>query len=372
MSSEVLTILTKDGKTAKKAKVPDLDDERLRAMYAKMVLTRVLDERGMNLQRQGRIGFYLPSRGEEGLQIGCAFALEKDDWVFASYRIPGLALARGAKVETLFHQIYGTKEDVCLGRQMPVHYSLRPANFVSISSPIGTRIPQAAGAAMAMKYRGDKNVSVGFFGDGGTSSDGFHLGMNFGAVYEAPVVFFCQNNQWAISVPFEKQTKSETVAIKAKAYGMPGVRVDGNDVLAVYQVMKEAVDRARDGGGPTLIEALTFRMGPHSSSDDPTRYRPGEEVSEWEKKDPLHRFREFLSRKGLWDEAFEEECVGKAREEVSAAVKAAEAAEPPPVASMFEGVYAELHPELGLQKEGLLRLEEEGRLTGKDEGFFPL
>lgn len=373
MSDEVLSVLTLDGKARRKADLPeDLSDDALRDMYREMVLTRAFDERGMNLQRSGRVGFYLPSTGEEGLQIGCAQALKPADWVFASYRIPGLALARGASPSTLFHQIFGTGKDVCLGRQMPVHYSLRPQNFVSISSPIGTRIPQAVGAAMAMKHRQEPHVAVAFFGDGGTSSDGFHLGMNFGAVYQAPVVFFCQNNQWAISVPLEKQTRSETIAIKAKAYGMPGVRVDGNDVLAVYRVMKEAVERARSGGGPTLIEALTFRRGPHSSSDDPTRYRPTELVKEWEKKDPILRFQKFLKGRGLWDEQFEKETVETAQTTVRDGAKEAEECGPPPIESIFEGVYESLHPELELQREGLRRLAETGQLTGRDEGFFPL
>ncbi len=371
MASDVLAILTADGKVPA-SKVPDLPPERLREMYRYMVLTRAFDDRGMNLQRQGRTGFYVPSRGEEGIQVGCAFALEKDDWVFPSYRIPGLALARGARLEAMFHQIYGNSQDVCLGRQMPVHYSLREVNFVSISSPIGTHLPQAVGTAMAMKYRGDKHVCITFFGDGGTSSDGFHLGLNFGAVFEAPVVFFCQNNQWAISVPIEKQTRSESIAIKAKAYGMPGVRVDGNDVLAVYHATKEAVDRARAGHGPTLIEALTFRMGPHSSSDDPTRYRPASKVEEWATKDPLRRFQLFLAQQHLWDEEFERECLESARHAISEAVAIAEKAPPPAPASIFEGVYAEMPADLRVQRDALVRLAESGGLTGRADGYFPL
>ncbi|MCU0725410.1 MAG: pyruvate dehydrogenase (acetyl-transferring) E1 component subunit alpha [Planctomycetes bacterium] len=371
MASEVLSILTADGRVSPSA-VPDLDDGRLREMYRLMVLTRAFDDRGMNLQRQGRIGFYVPSRGEEGLQIGCAFALGKDDWIFPSYRIPGLAIARGASLETMLHQVYGTGRDACSGRQMPCHYSLRPQNFVSISSPIGTRIPQAVGAALAMRYRGERSIAIAFFGDGGTSSDGFHLGLNFGAVYDAPVVFFCQNNQWAISVPIEKQTRSETIAIKATAYGIPGVRVDGNDVLAVYAATKAAADRAREGLGPTLIEALTFRMGPHSSSDDPTRYRPKEKVAEWEKDDPLRRFQVFLARRKLWDEEFEKTCVEEAKEAISAAVTAVEKAPPPAPETMFEGVFETPPAELALQRDALIRLSASGQLTGRDDGYFPL
>jgi pyruvate dehydrogenase E1 component alpha subunit len=372
MATDVLSLLTIDGKAKKNADLPDVSDEMLRDMYRLMVLTRTVDDRGMNLQRQGRIGFYLPSRGEEGLQVACALAMRDDDWLYPSYRIPGTALARGADPAALFHQIFGNEKDICKGRQMPVHYSLRDQNFVSISSPIGTHITQSVGTAMAIKYLGEDKIVATFFGDGGTSSEGFHMGMNFGAVYEAPVIFFCQNNQWAISVPFEKQTKSGTVAIKAKAYGMPGVRVDGNDILAVYKVMKEAADRARAGDGPTLIEAVTFRMGPHSSSDDPSRYRPDEVVADWQKKDPIVRFQRFLSTRDLWSEDFEKECVEGAKERISAAIKAAEAAGPPPLESMFEDVYATMPPELAIQRDGLLRAQEAGQLTGKDEGYFPL
>ena len=370
-TTEILSILTPNG-NAEEAPAPDLEPERLREMYRFMVLTRALDDRGMNLQRQGRTGFYLPSRGEEGLQVGCAFGLEKDDWVFPSYRVPGLALARGASLTTMMNQIYGNAEDICKGRQMPVHYSIRDANFVSISSPIGTHLPQAVGVALAMKYRGEKNVVMAFFGDGGTSSDGFHMGMNFGPVFEVPVIFFCQNNQWAISVPIEKQTKSETIAIKARAYGMPGIRVDGNDVLAVHRVVREAAERAREGGGPTLIEAVTFRMGPHSSSDDPARYRPQDDVDKWARKDPIERFRVYLAAHGLWDEEFEERCATGSKEEIAAAVKSAEAVGLPPVETMFEGVFEEMPEELALQRDGLLRLAQSGQLTGKDEGYFPL
>jgi pyruvate dehydrogenase E1 component alpha subunit len=371
MPTDVFCILKPDGKVAKDD-LPDLTDDELREMYRLMVLTRAFDDRGMNLQRQGRIGFYLPSRGEEGLQVGCASALTPEDWSFPSYRMPGFALTRGADPALMLDQIFGNSKDICQGRQMPVHYSLRDQNFVSISSPIGTHIPQAVGAAMAMKYRKEKNVAITFFGDGGTSSDGFHVGLNFGAVYEAPVIFFCNNNQWAISVPFHKQTKSESVAIKAKAYGMPGIRVDGNDVLAVYHAVKEAVDRAREGGGPTLIEALTFRMGPHSSSDDPTRYRPEDLVKDWGKKDPIARFRAFLGSRDLWDPEFEKQVTEETTDSLAKAAKEAEKHGPPAVETMFEGVYAEMPKELAMQRDSLVGLAKSGQLTGKDEGYFPL
>ncbi len=368
MSSEVFGALSREG-GADASEVPPLSGEEFREMIRQMVRTRALDERGMNLQRQGRIGFYLPSRGEEGHQIGAALALRPDDWTFPSYRIPGVAPARGADPETLFHQIFGTARDICLGRQMPVHYSLREQNFVSISSPIGTHIPQAVGAAMAMRYRGKDTLAVTWFGDGGTSSAGFHLGLNFAGVCQAPLVFICQNNQRVISLPVRRRTAAESLAARAVAYGMPGVLVDGNDVLAVVREVRAAADRARAGEGPTLVECLTYRRLGHSSSDDPTRYRDAKEGPAWERRDPLDRFERYLLGRSLLEaggrRALEAGIAGK----VSAAVRAAEAAAPLPVTTLIEDVYA--HPSPALREQGdAVR----GRTAGDREAdaAFPL
>src|SRR5262245_61487869 len=282
--------------TASKAqKLPaGLTPDDLRAMYRAMLSTRLFDQRMMNLQRQGRIGFAVPSIGQEASQVGTGYAAAKDDWIYPSYRTHSIALLRGVPLRTLIDQMYGNQADLARGRQMPNHFSLRSWNLVSISSPIGTQITQAAGTARAMQIRGRKSATWVYFGDGGTSEGEFHSGMNFAGVWKSPCLFVCENNQWAISVPVSKQTASESFAIKAVAYGMPGVRVDGNDVLAVYQAAKEARDRAARGDGPTMIETVTFRMGPHSSSDDPKRYQAPELLESWKKKDPIARFQAFL------------------------------------------------------------------------------
>jgi pyruvate dehydrogenase E1 component alpha subunit len=260
--AEVAGVMDADGKVSR-TRDPGLSKERLLEIYRAMIMTRVVEDRALKLQRQGRIGFYVPCEGQEASHLGTAAAMEDSDWIFPAYRQPGILFLRGAPLQEVVDEWYGNDGDICKGGQMPCHYSFRSIHFVSISSPIGTQMTHAAGAGMAAKYRGDDTVFMSYIGDGGTSENEFHCAMNFAAVYKAPVVYVCENNQWAISTPLEMQTASETMAIKAQAYGMPGVRVDGNDVLAVYQVTKEAVDRARRGEGPTFIETVTYRMGPH-------------------------------------------------------------------------------------------------------------
>ena len=332
---------------------PDLPEDLLRRLYACMVLNRELDSRLFTLQRQGRIGFYLTSTGEEAAVIGSAAALEDEDWLVPAYRESGLALWRGVDLVQYISQMYGTARDLVKGRQMPNHYSFRQLRMVSISSPVGTQIPQATGMAWAARILGDPVVVCVYFGDGATSEGDFHVGLNFAGVFHAPVIFFCRNNQWAISLPTERQTASGTIAVKARAYGIRGVRVDGNDILAVYRVTKEAAERARAGEGATLIEAVTYRLGAHSSSDDPRRYRPEEEVETWRRRDPLLRFREYLIRRGLWDEDRDQALQEETREKIQAAVREAEAQGPPPLDTLFEDVYHELPWHLEEQRNAL-------------------
>jgi 2-oxoisovalerate dehydrogenase E1 component alpha subunit len=244
-----------------------------------------------------------------------------------------------------------------------VHYSFKDQNLVSISSPIGTQLIQAAGVGMAMKRRGDKTVCMSFIGDGGTSSNDFHAGLNFAGVDKAPVIFVCENNGWAISCPTTKQTASETFAQKAVAYGMPGVRVDGNDILAVYKATEDARQRAVAGEGPTLLELVTYRMGGHSSSDDPNRYVPAEVREEWEKKDPITRFKLYLEAKGIWDEAKDEALHETCRQTIKQAVKDNERVPKPELESIFTDVYAEM-PEN-------LRRDLEREQDARGEGKFP-
>jgi pyruvate dehydrogenase E1 component alpha subunit/2-oxoisovalerate dehydrogenase E1 component alpha subunit len=343
-------------------------DQHLR-MLRGMLRVRVVDGRLLNMQRQGRIGFYGTATGEEAAVIGSAAALRDTDWIFSALRQGGALMYRGFPIAMHVAQCIGNSMDSLKGRQMPCHASAREFHVVSWSSVIGTQISQAAGAAMAARIRGDDTVIAGYLGDGATSSAEFHFGLNFAAVYDAPVVFICQNNQWAISVPLEKQTKVTEIAAKAEAYGMPGVRVDGNDVLAVYDATARAVERARSGKGPSLIECLTYRILGHSSSDDPTRYREDAEVEAWKEKDPIERYAAWLAEEGIVSDEERQEMEKELGEEVSAAIRSAEAAPPLAIESLFEDVYGETPRALSEQVKAV-----EGRAVGEGDpdAAFPL
>jgi len=342
-----------DGRVVSGATVPDISDQDLRRLYETLLLVRIVDERMMRLQRQGRLGFYMKSLGEEATHLA-VYPLRESDWVLPSYREPGTWFWRGYSIEDYVNQLYGNAADKVKGRQMPVHHSARWLNTVSISSPVGTQIPQAAGVAHAAKISGRDDVVMTYFGEGTTSTGEFHVGLNFAGVYQSPVVFLCRNNGWAISVPRAQQTAAPSFAAKAIGYGMPGVQVDGNDLLAVIQVATEAVERARSGRGPTLIEALTYRLQAHSSSDDPSAYRNPEEAKAWERHDPVVRFRKFLERRGLWNEEIEKEISAKHNDEISRVVAASDGLGLPPVETLFDDVYEEMPPGLGEQRAYLL------------------
>src|SRR5437763_1602465 len=280
---------------------PPMPRETLLRLYREMVRLRTLDERMMTLQRQGRVGFYGACTGQEAATLASASALDRGDWIFPALREGGAMLLRGFPLVPYLCQIFGNSGDQTKGRQMPSHMASRSVNQVSWSSCIGTQLPQAVGAAMAARIKGDRTVIAAYLGDGASSEGDFHVAMNFAGVFKAPVVFICQNNHWAISVPTAKQTASESIAVKAVAYGFPGVKVDGNDAVAVYRAVKEAVDRARSGGGPTLVECETYRIGAHSSSDDPTRYRDEEEGEQWQQGDPLGLLRPRPQGRGRWE-----------------------------------------------------------------------
>jgi len=339
-ASDVLGVLGPDGKADPKAD-PKLPKDLLREIYKAMVRTRVIDERLVTLQRQGRIGFHIGSLGEEGCILASAAAMRPQDWIFPCYREFGALLWRGMPLETYVDNMYGNAGDPVKGRQMPDHYSGKPYKFGSVSSPIGTQITQAVGFAWAAKLRREDVVTSVYFGDGATSSAEFHTGMNFAGVYKTPTVLLCRNNQWAISVPSEKQTASATYADKGIAYGVRGVRCDGNDVLAVYKVVREAVERAARGEGPTLVEMVTYRLSGHSTSDDPRAYRKEDEVTEWRKSDPMSRLRKHLDVIGAWTDA-EDKAVREAVEaELKKCIELAEAKPKPGIDTMFEGVFAD-------------------------------
>ncbi len=348
-------VLRDDG-SVDPANDPGLSNELLLRGYREMRRLRAIDARMIVLQRQGRVGFYGACTGQEAVPIATGLALAEADWVFPALREQSVMLVRGFPLKQFIAQVFGNSGDVLKGRQMPSHHSGRSVNQVSWSSCIGPQIPQAVGAAWAMKLRKDPAVSVGFMGDGATSQPDFHNAMNFAARFKVPCLLICQNNHWSISVPTEKQTASRTLAIKGRAYGIPSVRVDGNDLLAVYKVILAAAARARSGGGATFIEALTYRIGAHSTSDDPTRYRSNEEVEAWAKKDPLDRLRKHLVHLGLVTDAGDASLDAELTADIQAAVNEVEQMPPPPRASLFEDVYAELPWNLREQAEALSKL----------------
>ncbi|SDN17853.1 pyruvate dehydrogenase E1 component alpha subunit [Halogranum gelatinilyticum] len=332
--------------------LPDVDDETLLGIYEHMRLARRFDERAVSLQRQGRIATYAPLAGQEAAQVASAYALGTQDWLFPTYRDHAAKVVRGVPIESLLLTMMGHGD----GYAIPEGVNVMPEYI-----PIATQLPQAAGAAMASRYLGEDSVYCCYFGDGATSEGDFHEGMNFAGVFDAPVVFFCNNNQWAISVPRERQTASETIAQKADAYGFDGVQVDGTDPLAVYVATREAVRKARDPGPgearPTLIEAVQYRFGAHTTADDPDVYREGV-PEEWRDRDPIPRYERFLRDRGLLDDATEEAITERIEEQLADAIAAAESTTAESPGAMFEHVYAEPTPELERQRAELEALVE--------------
>lgn len=308
-----------------------------------MVYTRILDQRSIALNRQGRLGFYAPTAGQEASQLGTHFALEKEDFILPGYRDVPQLIWHGLPL----YQAFLFSRGHFHGNQFP-----EGVNALSPQIIIGAQYTQAAGVALGMKRRGKKSVAITYTGDGGTSEGDFYEGMNFAAVYDAPAIFVVQNNHFAISVPREKQTKAKTLAQKAVAVGIPGIQVDGMDVLAVYAATKQARERAINGEGPTLIETLTYRYGPHTmAGDDPTRYRTEEMDTEWERQDPLVRFRKYLEAKGLWSEEEENKVIDQAKEEIKAAIKDADNYPKMKVSDLINNMYEVLPSNLEEQLE---------------------
>lgn len=349
----LVRVLQDDGTLAAE-RDPKLSIDEVRQVYRHMVQTRLLDERLTALQRQGRIGFHVGSLGEEGAIIGSSFAMRQQDWIFPCYREFGAALMRGLDFQRFIDNMFGNANDTVRGRQMPDHYTSRQTHWLSISSPVGTQITQGVGLAWAAKLSKDDAASLIYFGDGATSSNDFHAGMNFAGVFHIPALFFCRNNGWAISVPTERQTASESFASKGVAYGVPGVRVDGNDIFAVISVVRGALRRALAGEGPTLIEALTYRMGGHSTSDDPNAYRGSDDLARWAERDPIARVRRYLEARGEWDEQREQDLKRDVDSRFREAVEVAERTQKPALETMFDDVYAEPPWHLQEQRAELL------------------
>jgi pyruvate dehydrogenase E1 component alpha subunit len=342
---DYLSILNVKGKVDTKL-MPDLSAKQLQHFHRIMLLSRRFDERLLSLQRQGRIGTFAPIKGQEASQIGAVAALRPEDWVVPAFRETAAAIYRGTPLSGLFIFQAGYNE----GSRIP-----EGQNDLPIAVPVGTQIPHAAGIAYGMKYRQAKQVVLTFFGDGATSEGDFHEGLNFAGVFQTPTIFLCQNNQWAISLPRAKQTKSKTLAQKALAYGLPGVQVDGNDIFAVYVAVQEAVERARAGDGPTLIECVTYRLSFHTTADDPSKYRSEAEVKAWQKRDPLPRLQQYLIDQDLLSKQHLAALEDDIRAEIDQAWQEAQAqmeqmGDP---LDIFDHVYAERPPYLEEQRQSL-------------------
>ena len=354
--SDRVQVLDEDGNLV--GEPPEIDEETMVDIYRDMKLSRHFDQRAVSLQRQGRMGTYPPLSGQEGAQVGSAYALAGDDWMVPSYREHGAAVVRGLPLKKTLLYWMGYEE----GNNVP-----EDANILPVAVPIASQIPHAAGLAWSWKLQGkDDTAGICYFGDGATSEGDFHEGLNFAGVYDVPMVFFCNNNQWAISVPREKQTRSETLAQKAHAYGFEGVQVDGMDPLAVYKVTQEALAKARnpdeDQLRPTMIEAVQYRFGAHTTADDPTVYRDEDEVEEWKAKDPIPRLETYLREQGILDDERVAEIESEVEDRVADAIEAAEAEPRPDPEEMFEHAYAELPPQLRQQRDEFLEtVEKHGR-----------
>ena len=308
--------------------------------YRWMVLARALDARMLGLQRQGRVGFYGPATGQEAVSVGTALALQPADWVFPGLREQLVALVRGHPLGRYMDHLFANDRDPARGRQMPCHPTCRDVRYLSMSSVIGTQVSQAVGLAYGLKLRGESAVSVAYFGDGATSANDFHAGLNFAGVFGLPVLFCCTNNQWAISVPVDRQSHVAELAQKARAYGFPGHRVDGTDVVAVHLAAREALARIRAGGGPEMLEFVLYRMTPHSSSDDPTRYQAKDWAERARTHDPVPRLEALLEALGALPTAMKDEVAQQAEATVRGAVEAAETVPAPDPASLFTDVMA--------------------------------
>ncbi len=316
----------------------DVDDAKIVSMYRYMLLTRAMDAKILSLQRQGRAATYAPSLGEEAVHIGCASAMRKQDFFIPSFRQHGMYIARGFPLDRFVLYWKGFEE----GDAVPKGF-----NGLSVSVPVGTQVPQAAGVAYAFKYKKKDAAALAFVGDGGTSEGDFYEALNFSGVFKLPLICVIENNQWAISVPRNRQTAAKTLAQKGIAAGIACVQVDGNDMLAVYKAVQDAIANAKNG--PTLIEAVTYRMSMHTTSDDPTKYRIDEDVEAWKKRDPIARVKAYIAKKGLWNDAMEQQTGEEQLKQVDDAVAKAEAFKPDP-RSMFENVYSFM-PEVLKQEE---------------------
>lgn len=346
-------VLQQDGTLHKGAKAAALKKDKALRIYQSMVYTRVLDERMLAAQRQGRLSFYMQCTGEEAAVIGSAAALDDDDMIMAQYREQGALAYRGFTTDEFMNQLFGNDMDYGKGRQMPVHYGSAELHYMTISSPLATQIPQATGYAYGQKLAGDGKCTIVYFGEGAASEGDFHAALNMAAVHRVPVIFLCRNNGYAISTPAVEQFAADGVAPRAYGYKMDVIRVDGNDILAVHEATRLARKLAVEDNCPVLIEAMTYRLAAHSSSDDPSGYRSKDEEAVWQEKDPILRMRRWLESKKWWNEEKEKEIQERLRREVLETMKKAEKRSPPPLESLVTDVYDTVPPELNRQLDNL-------------------
>ncbi len=329
----MVQFLNQEGEVVQKEGFPTFSEKEVKKMYELMVLARVFDDVALKLQREGRILTYASLLGQEASQVGSALAFEDQDWFTSSYRDNAVWITRGFPIENLYLYWAGDER----GMKIP-----KSINALPPAIPVGSQIPHAVGLALAQKLQGKKSVAIAYFGDGATSKGDFYEGLNFAGVFQAPCVFICQNNQWAISMPFFRQTKSETLAKKSSSCGVEGILVDGNDIFAVYYVTKQAINKAREGGGPTFIECYTYRIENHTTADDWKRYREAKEVEEWKEKDPIRRLQKYMLKAGIINEKYEERVYKTAETRVKEATQKFESIVPPSPKDMFQNVYHKL------------------------------
>ncbi len=335
----MLQLLDESGSEMNSAQIPVIKKEKALKILKSMEYTRLLDDRMIGAQRQGRISFYLASKGEEASIVASTAALSEHDMIMSQYREQGALVYRGYKTEQFMNQMFSNKLDPNKGRQMPIHYGDKALNFMTISSPLGTQIPQASGYAYGQKMAGTPAITICYFGEGAASEGDFHAGLNMAAVLNCPVIFFCRNNGYAISTPAEEQFAGDGIASRGIGYGVNTIRVDGNDVLAVYAATQKARALALENNSPVLIEAMTYRLSAHSTSDDPSGYRSKEEEDIWQLKDPILRFKKWMESKSWLDEKELESYKGKMREEILSELKKAEKVAIAPITDIVEDVY---------------------------------
>ncbi len=340
---EYLQVLDNDG-NADKDLMPKLSHRQIKELYELMVLIRDFDDKAFKLQRQGRLGTYLQVKGQEASQVGAAYALKKEDWIFPSGRDVGALITRNHPMHMLLQYRGGDERGV----KAPVGLNNFP-----ITIPVSTQMPICTGAAWASKMRKEKVVHMAFFGDGATSRADFHEGLNFAGIFKVPAVFVCENNGYAISLPRARQTATKTLAQKAFAYGFEGMQVDGNDVFAVYSASHRSVEKARKGEGPTLIECITYRVAGHSTSDDDLRYRTKQEIEEWKKKDPIDRLEKYMKKNNILTNEYKQSVIQKTKDLVEKAVKDYEKVPPPEPADFFTNTYEQPTEQLKAQMKEL-------------------